>query len=57
MKKNYICPSIYTEKIAVEPMLAGTAVGDGEKLKDENPDNQEVFSKEHNNGLWDNEDE
>lgn len=56
MKKNYISPSIYTEKIAVEPMLAGTAVG-GEKPKDENPDNQEMFSKEHNNGLWDNEEE
>lgn len=57
MKKDYICPSINTEKIAAEPMLAGTALGDGDTTHNSNPDNNDMFSKEQRKGLWDDEDE
>ena len=38
-------------------MLAGTAMRDGGEPNNTNPDNQEMFSKEHHNALWDDEEE
>lgn len=57
MKKKYVSPSVYAKEIAVEPMLAGTTLGDGDKLQNTNPNNDDMFSKEQRKGLWEDDEE